>query len=57
MCDDIHATIEELDGKGVAITRPITDAGWGLMTALAIPGGGELALYEPRHPSPLLPGG
>jgi catechol 2,3-dioxygenase-like lactoylglutathione lyase family enzyme len=57
MCDDIHATVEELDGKGVEITRPITDAGWGLMTALAIPGGGELALYEPRHPSPLLPGG
>jgi hypothetical protein len=26
------------------------------MTALKLPGGGELALYEPRHPSPLTPG-
>jgi hypothetical protein len=24
----------------------------GLLTALRLPGGGELALYEPRHPRP-----
>jgi hypothetical protein len=29
------------------------DEGFGLMTALRLPGGGELALYEPRQPSPL----
>ena len=52
MCDDIHATVEEFQGKGVKFTRPITDAGWGLITALALPDGSELALYEPRHPSP-----
>ncbi len=53
MCDDIEATVEELTRKGAELTRPITDEGWGLITALAVPGGGELALYEPRHPSPL----
>jgi predicted enzyme related to lactoylglutathione lyase len=52
MCDDIEATVEELQRKGVEFTRPISDAGWGLLTAFAIPGGGELALYEPRHPRP-----
>jgi hypothetical protein len=25
------------------------------MTALRLPDGGELAIYEPRHPSPLSP--
>jgi hypothetical protein len=53
MCDDIHATVEELIGKGVEFTRPVSDQGFGLMTALRLPGGGQLGLYEPRHPTPL----
>jgi catechol 2,3-dioxygenase-like lactoylglutathione lyase family enzyme len=53
MCDDVRATIEELRGKGVEFTKEISDEGFGLITALRLPGGGELALYEPRHPSPL----
>jgi predicted enzyme related to lactoylglutathione lyase len=54
MCDDIDATVKELEGKGVEFVRPVEDAGWGLMTAMRIPGGGELGLYEPRHVSPNL---
>jgi catechol 2,3-dioxygenase-like lactoylglutathione lyase family enzyme len=57
MCDDVHATVAELEGKGVEFTRPVRDDGFGLTTALRLPGGGELGLYEPRHPSPLLPEG
>jgi catechol 2,3-dioxygenase-like lactoylglutathione lyase family enzyme len=53
MCDDVHATVAELRDKGVEFTREISDEGFGLMAALRLPGGGELALYEPRHPSPL----
>jgi predicted enzyme related to lactoylglutathione lyase len=56
MCDDIKATTEELQAKGVEITREISDEGFGLMTALRLPDGSQLALYEPRHPSPLSPG-
>ena len=52
MCDDIEATAEELRAKGVELTRPVADEGWGLVTAIALPGGGELGLYEPRHPVP-----
>lgn len=55
MCDNIGATVEELKGKGVDFTADIRDAGWGLMTQLRLPDGSELALYEPSHPSPLLP--
>jgi len=51
MCDDIEATVAELRAKGVEFTREIQDAGWGRITAMRVPGGGELALYEPRHPT------
>ena len=52
MCDDIEATTAELQTKGVELTRPVRDEGWGLVTAIALPGGGELGLYEPRNPVP-----
>jgi catechol 2,3-dioxygenase-like lactoylglutathione lyase family enzyme len=55
MCDDVVATVAELEAKGVEFARPVSDEGFGLLTALRLPGGGELGLYEPRHPSPLLP--
>lgn len=50
LCDDIAATVADLEAKGVEIAGPVTDQGWGLLTAIRIPGGGELGLYEPRHP-------
>jgi catechol 2,3-dioxygenase-like lactoylglutathione lyase family enzyme len=52
MCDDIESTVAELRAKGVEFTRDIGDEGFGLMTAMNVPGGGELGLYEPRHPLP-----
>jgi len=55
MCDDVDATVAELMTMGVTFTRPITDTSWGRMTALQLPGGDELAIYEPRHPTPLSP--
>jgi catechol 2,3-dioxygenase-like lactoylglutathione lyase family enzyme len=51
MCDDITATVEELKAKGVEFAGPVTEQGFGLMTRLKLPGGGELGLYEPRHPT------
>ncbi|HEY0345438.1 MAG TPA: VOC family protein [Solirubrobacteraceae bacterium] len=52
MCDDVEATVAELQAKGVEFTRPVSDEGWGLVTALRVPGGSQLGLYEPRHPTP-----
>jgi catechol 2,3-dioxygenase-like lactoylglutathione lyase family enzyme len=51
MCDDLEATMEELRAKGVDL-GPVADQGWGRVTTIALPDGGELGLYEPRHPRP-----
>jgi catechol 2,3-dioxygenase-like lactoylglutathione lyase family enzyme len=53
MCKNVETTRHELEARGVEFTEPVTDAGWGLMTRLNVPGFGTLGLYEPRHPSPL----
>jgi predicted enzyme related to lactoylglutathione lyase len=57
MCDDIHEEARNLKAKGVELTRPISEENFGLVTAIALPGGSELGLYQPTHPSPLLPKG
>lgn len=53
MCDDIHATLADLRGKGVEVARDVADQRWGLLAAIRLPDGSELPIYEPRHPSPL----
>jgi catechol 2,3-dioxygenase-like lactoylglutathione lyase family enzyme len=53
MCRDIEATVRKLTERGVEFTTPVSDEGWGLLTRLAVPGAGEIGLYQPRHPSPL----
>jgi predicted enzyme related to lactoylglutathione lyase len=54
MCDD---TVAELERKGVSLARPIHEEVWGRVTALELPGGSMLGLYEPRHPTALALGG
>jgi predicted enzyme related to lactoylglutathione lyase len=49
MCDDIDATMADLRDRGVEFTSPVEDQGFGLVTTLRVPGGGELGLYEPKH--------
>jgi catechol 2,3-dioxygenase-like lactoylglutathione lyase family enzyme len=49
MCDDIHATVSDLQAHGVEFTTPVEDQGFGLITMLRVPGAGELGLYEPKH--------
>ncbi|MFE2232234.1 VOC family protein [Streptomyces sp. NPDC059442] len=51
MCDDIVGTLTALEDRGVEISRPVSDQGWGLLAALRLPSGTELPLYEPRHPT------
>jgi hypothetical protein len=52
MCDDIHATVSELESKGIELSSPISEEEFGSLTAIRLPGGGELGLYEPRDPIP-----
>ena len=51
MCDDLNATLAQLRAKGVQIAREVRDQGWGLVSAIRLPGGSELGIYEPRHPT------
>jgi catechol 2,3-dioxygenase-like lactoylglutathione lyase family enzyme len=51
MCDDIEATIVELEAKGVEFTAPVDDQGWGLVARFRVPGAGDVGIYQPRHPT------
>jgi predicted enzyme related to lactoylglutathione lyase len=52
MCDDIRSTVASLEERGVELTRPVSEEAFGLRTAIRMPDGEELGLYEPRHPTP-----
>jgi predicted enzyme related to lactoylglutathione lyase len=51
MTDDVAATVTALQAEGVEIARPISDQGWGLLTAITLPGGVELGLHQPGRPT------
>jgi hypothetical protein len=48
MCSDVAAEVARLAGHGITC-GPVSDEGWGLLTRVRLPGGGDLGLYEPRH--------
>lgn len=52
MCQNLSAVLDELKAKGVAMKMPVSQQPWGAIASIVMPGGSELALYEPRHPSP-----
>jgi hypothetical protein len=51
MCDDVAALVAELAARNVAC-GPVSDQRWGLLTEVALPGGGKLGVYQPRHVRP-----
>lgn len=53
MCDDINTTIAGLRAKGVKVDTETRDEGYGITTMMHLPGGCEVMLYEPRHPTAL----
>ena len=52
MCDDLKSEIVALEEKGVRVTA-VQEARWGSIAKIHLPGGGEVGLYQPKHPSPL----
>jgi hypothetical protein len=50
MCDDLHATMDELRVKGIEFRGEPRDEGFGITVTMVLPGETELMLYEPRHP-------
>ena len=53
MCDDVETTIAELRARGIEFKGEPRDEGFGITVMMLLPGGVELMLYEPRHPTPL----
>lgn len=51
MCDDVNAEVARLNEAGVRC-ETVSDEGWGLLTRIRLPGGGDIGLYEPRHATP-----
>jgi predicted enzyme related to lactoylglutathione lyase len=49
MCEDIDQTVAELTSKGAEFAGPASDARFGRIARLRIPGGGEIGLYQPAH--------
>ena len=54
MCDEIRATVAELAAKGAEFTDSTVEQAWGKSTTLKLPGGGQISLYQPSHPTPLI---
>jgi catechol 2,3-dioxygenase-like lactoylglutathione lyase family enzyme len=52
MCDDLDATLADLRSKGAEVAGEITEERWGRVSALRLPDGSDLPIYEPRHPTP-----
>ena len=50
MCDDLPAEIRALEAKGVKCSE-VDTAPWGIKTTIPLPSGGEIGLYQPRHPT------
>jgi hypothetical protein len=49
MCDDVVATIKELEARG-AKCAPVEQARWGQFTTFELPSGACIGLYQPSHP-------
>jgi catechol 2,3-dioxygenase-like lactoylglutathione lyase family enzyme len=52
MCDDLKAEIAYLAKKNVPCST-VQEERWGSITRMRLPGGGEVGLYQPKHPTAL----
>jgi catechol 2,3-dioxygenase-like lactoylglutathione lyase family enzyme len=52
MCDDLKAEMSALKKKGVACSD-VHNERWGSITKIKLPGGGQIGLYQPKHPTAL----
>lgn len=50
MCDDLKAEMASLSAKGVHCSD-VHEERWGSLTHIRLPGGGEVGLYQPKHPT------
>jgi hypothetical protein len=48
MCDDVRAEVKALEAKGISCSD-VEKESWGLRTAVTLPSGGQIGLYQPTH--------
>ncbi len=53
LCADLPAVLARLAARSVDAS-PITEARWGSLVEVTLPGGGRVGIYQPKHP--LAPG-
>ncbi|HSS93658.1 MAG TPA: extradiol dioxygenase [Candidatus Dormibacteraeota bacterium] len=54
MSDDLNFDIAALEQKHVRCSE-LEELRWGSVTRITLPGGSQVSLYQPKHPSPLAP--
>src|SRR5437762_9498884 len=54
MCDALNAEMAALEEKNVRCSE-VEEARWGSVTRIRLPGGGEIGLYQPKHPTAFIP--
>jgi hypothetical protein len=54
MCEDVDAFVVAMGKRDIGC-GDVQDLGWGRLTAVSLPGGGKLGVYEPRHARPSSP--
>jgi catechol 2,3-dioxygenase-like lactoylglutathione lyase family enzyme len=52
MCDDLKTEMAALAKKNVKCSA-IQEERWGSITKMRLPGGGDVHLYQPKHPTAL----
>jgi catechol 2,3-dioxygenase-like lactoylglutathione lyase family enzyme len=52
MCDDLKAEMACLAQKNVECSE-IQEARWGSIAKMRLPGGSDISLYQPKHPTAL----
>lgn len=52
MCDDLKATMKGLESQKIKCSE-VHEERWGSITKVKLPGGGDLGLYQPKHPTAL----
>jgi hypothetical protein len=50
MCDDLEAEMRALAERGV-VSSAVEEPRWGSVSKIRLPSGGEIGLYQPKHPT------
>ena len=52
LCDNLKTEMAALAKKGVTCSE-VHEERWGSITRMRLPGGGEIGVYQPKHPTAL----